>query len=106
MVPSVGPEACATVVMEGMASGKAVIATDIGGMPDMIDSGLTGILVPPDNASALATAMQSLLNDRGRIAALGAAALAGVERLKAGAIVARIEHVYETVLGSVREEAA
>ena len=87
VVPSVGSEACATVVMEGIASGKAVIATDIGGMPDMIDSGITGILVPPDNAAALAEATRSLLKERKRIGTFGQAALAGVERLKAGAIV-------------------
>jgi glycosyltransferase involved in cell wall biosynthesis len=102
VVPSVWPEPCATVVMEGMGSGKAVIATDIGGMPDMIDAGSTGMLVTPDDVNELARAMQMLLNNPKMITDLGTAALAGVERLKASAVVSRIESVYETV----REKAA
>jgi glycosyltransferase involved in cell wall biosynthesis len=107
VAPSVGPEACATVVMEGMASGKSIIASDIGGMPDMIDAGVTGILVPPDNVNVLAEALQGLLNNRDMMNDLGIAALAGVERLKATPIVSRIEQVYESVLhAGVRGEAA
>jgi glycosyltransferase involved in cell wall biosynthesis len=98
VVPSVGPEACATVVMEAMACGKAVIATDIGGMPDLIDPGETGLLVPPGDAHALGHAMQRLLDDRALRARLEAASLAKVGSFKAGAIVPRIEQVYRDVL--------
>jgi glycosyltransferase involved in cell wall biosynthesis len=92
--------------MEGMGSGKAVIATDIGGMPDMIDPGSTGMLVTPDDVDALAQAMQMLLNNPTMMTALGATALASVGRLKASAVVSRIESVYETVRETVREKAA
>lgn len=98
VLPSVGPEACATVVMEAMASGKPVLASDIGGMPDLVDSGETGLLVPPGNAPALANAIQWLLRNPQLIANMGAAALARVERLKAGSVVARIERVYYEVI--------
>jgi glycosyltransferase involved in cell wall biosynthesis len=98
VLPSVGPEACATVIMEAMASGKAVVATDIGGMPDLVDPGATGLLVPSGDAQALAQAMQGLLDDRALLARLGATSLARVGRLKAGAVVARIEQVYRDVL--------
>jgi len=98
VLPSVGPEACATVIMEAMASGKAVVATDIGGMPDLVDPGATGLLVPSGDAQALAQAMQELLDDRALLARLGATSLARVGRLKAGAVVARIEQVYRDVL--------
>jgi glycosyltransferase involved in cell wall biosynthesis len=40
-----------------MRAGKAVIASDVGGLPEVIDSGVTGWLVPPDDAAALRTAM-------------------------------------------------
>jgi glycosyltransferase involved in cell wall biosynthesis len=98
VLPSVGPEACATVIMEAMASGKAVVATDVGGMPDLVDPGETGLLVPPGDAQALAHAMQRLLEDRALLARLEATSLARVGRLKASAVVTRIEQVYRDVL--------
>ncbi|WP_256806137.1 glycosyltransferase family 4 protein [Bradyrhizobium sp. Bra64] len=98
VLPSVGPEACATVIMEAMASGKAVVATDVGGMPDLVDHGETGLLVPPGDPQALARAMQSLLDDRTLLAHLESKSLARVGRLKAGAVVTRIEQVYRDVL--------
>ena len=84
--------------MEAMASGKAVVATDVGGMPDMIDPGETGLLVPPGDAQALASAMWRLLTDRRLRARLEATSLARVARLKAGAVVTRIEAAYRSVL--------
>jgi len=98
VLPSVGPEACATVVMEAMASGKAVIATDVGGMPDLIDDDTTGLLVPPSDAQALTRAMQTLLSERALLARLEAAALVKVENLKATRVVNQIEQVYHDVL--------
>ncbi len=108
VLPSVGPEACATVIMEAMASGKAVVASDIGGMPDIVDHGETGLLVPPGDVQALADAMRVLLDDRALLSRLAATSLARAGRLKAEAVVARIERVYRDVLrdaagmGSVR----
>lgn len=97
VLPSVGPEACATVVMEAMASGKTVVASDIGGMPDLIDPDETGLLVPPGNAAALAAALQRLIDDRALLGRLAAAATARVKGLKATAVVSRIEQVYQEV---------
>lgn len=98
VLPSTGPEACATVIMEAMACGKAVVATDIGGMPDLVDHGETGLLVPPGDAPALAGAMKALVDDRGLLARLEATSLARVERLKAKAVVSRIEQLYRDLL--------
>ncbi|MER8581205.1 glycosyltransferase family 4 protein [Mesorhizobium sp. M1423] len=98
VLPSVGPEACATVIMEAMASGKAVVATDVGGMPDLVVHAKTGLLGRPGDAHALAHAMQTLLEDRALLAWLEATSLARVGRLKAGAVVTRIEQVYRDVL--------
>jgi glycosyltransferase involved in cell wall biosynthesis len=98
VVPSVGPEACPTVVMEAMASGKSVVASEIGGMPDLVNHGETGLLVPPGDVGALRDALQRLLAKRDLISRMGMASLARVQHLKAGAVVPRIEQVYETVL--------
>ncbi|MDX8493047.1 glycosyltransferase family 4 protein [Mesorhizobium sp. VK22B] len=100
VLPSVGPEACATVIMEAMSSGKAVVATDVGGMPDIVDHGETGLLVRSGDAHALANAMQILLDDRGLLTHLEVTSLARVERLKAGAVVTQIEQVYRDILSS------
>jgi glycosyltransferase involved in cell wall biosynthesis len=105
VLPSVGPEACATVIMEAMACGKAVVATDIGGMPDLVDSDETGLLVPAGDAQALRRAMQQLLDNRALLDRLGTTSLARVERLKAGAVVTRIEQVYRDVLRSAASTA-
>jgi glycosyltransferase involved in cell wall biosynthesis len=101
VLPSVGPEACATVIMEAMACGKPVVATNIGGMPDLVDTDETGLLVPAGDIESLRQAMQQLLDDPALLSRLGTTSLARVERLKAGAVVTRIEQVYRDVLRPV-----
>jgi glycosyltransferase involved in cell wall biosynthesis len=100
VVPSVWSDPCPTVVMEAMASGKAVIASNIGGIPDMVDSDETGVLVAPGNVDELAEALRRLLANRNLIARMGKAGLARVGCHKASQIVARIERVYENVTTS------
>jgi glycosyltransferase involved in cell wall biosynthesis len=52
------------VVMEAMAAGLPVVATRVGGVPEMVDDGRTGLLVPPGNPGALAAGIRTLLEDR------------------------------------------
>src|SRR5205085_6702039 len=54
-------DALPTVVMEAMASSLPVIASRVGGIPEMIDEGKTGLLVPPDDIDALERALRSML---------------------------------------------
>ncbi len=68
-------EAFGLNTLEAMATGLAVIGTTGGGTPDLIESGEDGILVRPDNAAALAAAMDSLLIDPTERKRLGQAAL-------------------------------
>ncbi|MHB8375456.1 MAG: glycosyltransferase family 4 protein [Dehalococcoidia bacterium] len=59
---------------EAMACGTPVVATTAGAFPEFIDDGRTGLLVPPGDPGALASAIQSLLIDPARCARMGAAA--------------------------------
>jgi glycosyltransferase involved in cell wall biosynthesis len=60
-------------VMEYMEAGKAVVATRVGGLPDLVVEGETGLLVPPGDPQALAAALAELLLDPERRARMGAA---------------------------------
>jgi len=51
------------VNMEAMASGKAIVATSVGGVPEIVRDGENGMLVPPDDPQALADAINRLLDD-------------------------------------------
>jgi len=65
---------------EAMAHGRAVVATAVGGLPDAIRDGETGLLVPPRDPAALRTAIVRLLGDAELRARLGAASRAHAER--------------------------
>ena len=62
------------VAVEAMALGKAVVATDVGGLPETVKDGITGILVPPDDIDALAEAIYELLSNPQRRKTMGARA--------------------------------
>jgi glycosyltransferase involved in cell wall biosynthesis len=59
------------VVKEAMAAGLPVVASDEVGVPEMVEDGRTGILVPPGDPEALAAALDSVLADPARAAAMG-----------------------------------
>jgi glycosyltransferase involved in cell wall biosynthesis len=80
VVPSIWWENFPYAVTEAQAAGRAVVASATGGIPEQIDSGVDGVLVPPGDADALRREVASLLADPDRALALGAAARARVAR--------------------------
>lgn len=72
-------EGLGTSLLDAMACARPIIATRTGGIPEVIEDGVTGILVPPRDAAALAHAMAALLTDAPRRAQLAAA---GFERVR------------------------
>ena len=87
-------------ILEAMCFGCPSVATAVGGIPEVVVSGSSGVLVPPGDAGALAEAVGSLIRDPGRRAALGAAArLRARELFSADAIVGRYEQLYRRVRG-------
>jgi glycosyltransferase involved in cell wall biosynthesis len=74
VVPSEWYENYPYAVMEAMAAGKPVIASRIGGLPEMIEEGITGYLFEPGNSIDLAERMRSLIDDSGTRKRMGASA--------------------------------
>jgi glycosyltransferase involved in cell wall biosynthesis len=81
VVPSVWPEAFGYAAIEAMACARPVIASDVGGLPEVVDHGNTGLLVPPGDPKALADAIKALLDDPQRRHQMAAAARLRVEKL-------------------------
>jgi starch synthase len=88
------------VNLEALAGGAAVVASRVGGIPEVVDDGVTGLLVPPDDPSALAAAMNTVLADPKRAAAMGQA---GRERAVTefgwAAIARQTADLYESLIG-------
>lgn len=73
LVPSLGSEAISRAALEWMAMGRPVIASAVGGLPDLVSDGVTGLLVPPGDPLALAEALGRLLLDPRKAEAMGSA---------------------------------
>ena len=74
VVASLGSEAVSRAALEWMAAARPVIATHVGGLPDLVEHGVTGLLIPPGDADALAKAVEYLLAEPARAEAMGRAA--------------------------------
>jgi len=97
VLPSLN-EGMGRVLLEAMAVGCPVVATRVGGIPDIVADGTTGLLVPPRDERALAEAILTLLRDRSRRAAYGEAARRHVDgRFDVETMVRRVERLYDEV---------
>lgn len=75
-------EGLGRVIIESFTRGRPVVATQVGGIPDLVGDGVSGVLVPPGDAAALADAMLSLLADRALAERLAAGALEAAGALR------------------------
>jgi glycosyltransferase involved in cell wall biosynthesis len=100
--PSINERAClGLAILEAMAAGKPVVACAIGGTPEVLVDGVTGLLVPPGEPAALAGALLRLVNDTILSAALGAAGRArAVERFDVRHTNRAAEELFTSILGS------
>lgn len=100
IVPSLAEGICNTL-LEAMATGLPVIATAVGGNPDLVQPGVTGSLVPAGDPKALAAAMAAVLSDDAQRQRMGRAARARAEReFSLEAMVQGYLQVYHKALGS------
>lgn len=79
--PSLEGEDLPYIILEAMAQGVPVIGTDVAGIPEEIENGKTGIIVPPKNPEALNQAMLNLLSDSKKRIEMGIAAKMRFEQL-------------------------
>ena len=102
VLPSTWPENCPMSLLEAAALGVPVVASAVGGVPELVDDGRTGLLVPPGDAAALAAALGRLAHDPHLARRLGEA---GRERVRArhdpGRHVEALVGAYEEMLGRV-----
>jgi glycosyltransferase involved in cell wall biosynthesis len=100
VVPSVIPDALSRVLLEALTAGRPVVATRVGGTPELVIDGKTGILVERSAPAALARAIASLLRDAPLRASLAAGARRHIaERFGADASVDRLLAVYASARG-------
>lgn len=104
---SIDAEPFGMVVVEAMACYKAVVASDAGGPREIVEDGVTGLLVPPNDAEQLAGAILELLADPERRTRMG---MAGAERARghftARHMVAELESIYEGLIRHPGDSAA
>ncbi|HET8946030.1 MAG TPA: glycosyltransferase family 4 protein [Candidatus Polarisedimenticolia bacterium] len=90
-------------IHESMARGRPAVVTSVGGIPELVSDGVSGLLVPPDDAAALARGLIALLDDPDRARRLGSAARARYEASHRPEIMARaIEGLMERELARSR----
>jgi glycosyltransferase involved in cell wall biosynthesis len=94
VVPSVWAEPFGIVVIEAMAGGTPVVGSDVGGIPEIIQHGVSGLLVPPGDARALREALSGLIADPARRRAMGEAARRRSQDFAAATVVPSLETVY------------
>jgi glycosyltransferase involved in cell wall biosynthesis len=96
-------EGFSNTILEAMAMGKAVIATDVGGIPEAVRDGETGLLVPPRDPDKLAEGILALLNEPEKARAMGEAGRRRVlDRFPLKKMVGEIEEMYERLLQGER----
>ena len=95
--PATGRESFGIVLVEAMAAGLPVIATDIPGYREVVRAGLDGTLVPPRDPAALAQAIAQLLDDPDTAKRFGEAGRARAKRYSWETVAAEIEEIYDSV---------
>lgn len=100
VAPSVWPEPFGIVVAEALAAGRPVVASRIGGIPEIVRDGREGLLAAPGDAAALAAALERIVADGALRETLAANAAVRARSFTPAAIVPRFEAAYEEVLGA------
>jgi glycosyltransferase involved in cell wall biosynthesis len=100
VLSSIEPEPFGMVLVEAMTCAKPVVATKIGAAQEIVESGVTGLLVPPQDAEHLAQAIETLLSDSDRRLRMGQAGAARVrDYFSAQRMVHELQAIYDLLVG-------
>jgi glycosyltransferase involved in cell wall biosynthesis len=100
-MPSIHPDALPNAVLEAAAAGLPIVATDLGGHPEIVRDGATGRLVPAGNPRALARALRELADDPAGARAIGEAAAADARtRFGRARLIDAVQDCYDRLLAS------
>jgi phosphatidyl-myo-inositol alpha-mannosyltransferase len=97
--PAIGGESFGIVLVESMAAGLPLVASDIPGYREVVADGREGLLVPPGDAAAVAAAVDRILGDPALAGRLANAGLARARGYDWSAVTPRIEEIYRRVAG-------
>lgn len=98
VVPSVWSEPQGQVAIEATLLGRAVVASDVGGLRDVVQDGVTGLMVPPGDPGALAAALDNLLDHPETRERMGRAGRLHARQFKVAAVASRVVEVFEDAL--------
>lgn len=92
-------------LIEALACGRPVVATNVGGVPDVLEDGRLGLLVPPRDVLAFATAMSQMTDSAVRHRLSGGGSDAMLRRFGAERLVSDVQALYDELVGSLGERA-
>jgi phosphatidylinositol alpha-mannosyltransferase len=98
--PARGSESFGLVLLEAMALGVPVVASDIPGYRCVVSHGAEGLLTPPRDPAALADALEALIQDPARRGRMGAAGVRTAARFGWDRVARDLERIYASVLGT------
>jgi glycosyltransferase involved in cell wall biosynthesis len=96
-------ESFGLTIAEAMAAGRPVVASEVGGVAEIVDEGLTGFLVPPNDPESLARRIIDVLSDAQRAAAMGAAGRQKAAQWNPARVAELTEAVYHRAMGAGRD---
>jgi glycosyltransferase involved in cell wall biosynthesis len=101
VLPSTEREGLPRAVIEAMAYGVAPIVTNVGGMPELVEKGVSGLVVPPKDAAALGAAIEQLFRNPKSTKQFGQAAQARIENhFHTSQTVRETSELYRSLVGS------